>query len=214
MELNKKINHYLDDAFKGVGKSQQLFDLKQELRVNMKERIKDYKDQGMDEEEAFREAKISIGDLAGLVEDMRVYGQQETKKQIYSSMTNRISTGFIVLGAMLILFGAMMTFSMIFMAVEPVAKSGTSIFAVVGSGLLVYGVLARETEKRYVMPKVRAGLYGLTTSVILFAIFVGVTSGLATKQLFVAFSSATIFMVIGIGALITLLLSGRESLRR
>ncbi|MFC0015830.1 MULTISPECIES: permease prefix domain 1-containing protein [Allobacillus] len=214
MNLNRKIDHYLDQVFKDVGKSQQLFDLKQELRVNMQERIKDYKEQGMDETVAFREAKVSIGDLNGLVEDMRVYGQQETRNRIYSSMTNRISTGFIVLGIMLILFGVMMTISMIFMDLEPVAKSGTSIFVVLGSGLLVYGILARETRKRYAMSKVRAGLYGISISVILFAVFVGVTSGLATGQLFIAFSSATIFMVIGIGLIVMLLLSRGETLRK
>ncbi len=214
MNLDKKIDSYLEDVFKDVGPSQQLFDLKQELRVNMKERIRDYKETGMNDDDAFREAKVSIGDLTGLVEDMRKYGQQETKNQIYSSMTNRISSGFIVLGVMLVLFGAMMTLSMFFMAVEPVARSGVSIFIVAGGGILVYGILARETKTRYAMSKVRAGLYALATILILFAIFVGTISGLASKELFVAITSSMFFLIGGVGLLVALLLSRGQSLKK
>lgn len=102
MNLNEEVRKYIDDLFKDVGKSQQLFDLKQELITNMHERIKDYQKQGLSDEEAFREAKVSMGDLSGLVDDMREAGKEEAKGEVYSSMTNRISTGGIVISVMLI----------------------------------------------------------------------------------------------------------------
>ncbi|GEL77586.1 permease prefix domain 1-containing protein [Tenuibacillus multivorans] len=206
MNLTKEVRKYIDDLFSDVGKSQQLFDLKLELVTNMHERIKDYKKQGMSDEEALMEAKASIGDLSGLVEDMREHGQNQAKQEVYSSMTNRISTGGIVISVMLILFGLMMTLSMNFIVPGP-AKSGTSIFIVVGGAILTYSLLARETSKRYAMDRLRAGLYALSTGIILFAIFVGVTSGLATKELFIAFSSSAFFVVVGVGLLVLLVLT-------
>ncbi|WP_175614454.1 permease prefix domain 1-containing protein [Piscibacillus halophilus] len=207
MNLNEQVKKYIDDLFKEVGRSQQLFDLKQELTTNMHERIKDYKNQDMTDEEAFKEAKVSMGDLSGLVEDMREVGRQEAKKEVYDSMTNRISTGGIVIGVMVILFGILMTFSMFFMGIEPVAKSGTSIFIVIGVTVLTYSLLARETKKKYAMNQVRAGLYALAVGLMLFGVFVAITSGLATGELFVAFSAATIFLVFGIGLLVLLMLT-------
>lgn len=65
--IDKKINEYIDKVFEEVGPSQQLFDLKEELVTNMKEKIVDYTSRGLDEEQAFREAVASLGDLSGLV---------------------------------------------------------------------------------------------------------------------------------------------------
>ena len=40
--LDRKVNAYIDNLFAGIGASQQLFDLKEELATNMKERIADF----------------------------------------------------------------------------------------------------------------------------------------------------------------------------
>ncbi len=68
--LDEKIERYLKDLFAGVGQSQQLFDLKEELSTNLKEKIADYQSRGLADEQAFKEAVISMGDLSGLVEDL------------------------------------------------------------------------------------------------------------------------------------------------
>jgi hypothetical protein len=59
--LNKKVAAYLDNLFAGVGGSQQLFDLKEELAINIKEKTADYMSRGMDKDQAFKEAIISMG---------------------------------------------------------------------------------------------------------------------------------------------------------
>jgi hypothetical protein len=63
--LDEKIERYLKDLFAGVGQSQQLFDLKEELSTNLKEKIADYQSRGLADEQAFKEAVISMGDLSG-----------------------------------------------------------------------------------------------------------------------------------------------------
>lgn len=90
--LDKKISAYIDNLFSGVGATQQLFELKEELAINIKEKTADYKARGMDEEKALKEAIISMGDLSGLVDEMRKLGQDTAKQSVYSTMTARIST--------------------------------------------------------------------------------------------------------------------------
>lgn len=72
---------YLDQLFADVGPTQQLFDLKEELTTNIKEKIADLISSGMDEEQAYKEALISLGDLSGLVEEMRRLGQDQAKQK-------------------------------------------------------------------------------------------------------------------------------------
>ncbi|WP_188207529.1 permease prefix domain 1-containing protein [Alkalibacillus aidingensis] len=214
LKNNQKVETYIHDLFSDVGESQQLFDLKQELITNMHERIKDYKAQGMTDEEAFKEAKVSMGDLSGLVDDMREHGRNEASQQVYSSMNNRISIGGIVIGSVLILFGLLMSLSMSFMEVEAVAVPGTGIFAVIGGAIITYSILTRETPKVFAMNRIRAALYAVAVGIILFAIFVSLTSGLATGEVFIAISSFTVFFVVGFGLLLGLLLTTKSSRRK
>lgn len=51
--VNKRVNDYIDNLFAGVGTSQQLFDLKEELAINLREKISDIKSRGLDDEQAF-----------------------------------------------------------------------------------------------------------------------------------------------------------------
>ncbi|WP_027963587.1 permease prefix domain 1-containing protein [Halalkalibacillus halophilus] len=214
MDVNKEVKKYVDDLFKDVGASQQLHDLKQELRTNMEERIKDYQAKGMTEEEAFKEAKVSMGDLSGLVDDMREHGKDEAKQHVYTSMTNRVSIGGIVIGSMLILFGVLMSIGMMFMEIEPVAVPGTGIFAVAGAIVLTYSLLTRETTKLYSMNKVRAGLYSLAVGAMLFALFTGMMAGLATGEMFIAISSFTVIFIGGFGLWIGLILTSKSTRKK
>ncbi|MGB4429399.1 MAG: permease prefix domain 1-containing protein, partial [Thermacetogeniaceae bacterium] len=81
--LNSKVKKYIDHLFSDVEPSQQLFDLKEELTTNLKEKIEDYISRGMDEEQAFKEAVITIGDLSGLVEEMRKYRDSGLQQPVF-----------------------------------------------------------------------------------------------------------------------------------
>ena len=61
--LRQRVENYLNSVLAGGGDSRQLADLKEELTTNLLEKISDYQAQGMEEDEAFREAIISLGDL-------------------------------------------------------------------------------------------------------------------------------------------------------
>ncbi|WP_302104837.1 permease prefix domain 1-containing protein [Polycladomyces zharkentensis] len=205
-----KIKTYIDNLFSGVGESQQLFDLKEELATNMKEKIADYQSRGMDDEQAFKEAVISMGDLSGLVDEMRKVGQDMAKQSVYSTMTARISTAGIVAGVLLVLFGLLTSAMLYFMNLPALEVSGAGIFIVAGGALLTYSTLTRETRKKYGMNKIRAALYALSIGLILFSLFVGITTRFSTGETYTAISSFMVFFLAGFGLFLFLILTGTD----
>lgn len=208
--IDAKIKTYIDNLFSGVGESQQLFDLKEELVTNMKEKIADYQSRGMDDEQAFKEAVISMGDLSGLVDEMRKLGQDMAKQSVYSTMTARISTAGIVAGVLLVLFGILTSAILYFMNLPALEVSGAGIFIVAGGALLTYSTLTRETRKKYGMNKIRAALYALSVGLILFSLFVGITARFSTGETYTAISSFMVFFLAGIGLFLFLILTGTD----
>ncbi|SDJ02889.1 hypothetical protein SAMN05216352_11937 [Alteribacillus bidgolensis] len=186
------------------------FELKEELFTNIKEKISDYKLQGMEEEEAYKEAVISMGDLSGLVDDMRRIGQDKAKSSVYTTMTARIATAGIIAGVLLILFGLLTSAMLYFMNLPGVSVTGPAVFIVAGGALLTYSVLTKETAKRYVMNKIRASLYSLAIGLILFGIYTAMAAGTATGELFIAIGAFMFFFLSGTGLYLGLLFTGRN----
>lgn len=210
ISTNRKVANYIDNLFSNVGASQHLFDLKEELATNLKERIADIKSRGTDDEQAFKEAVISMGDLTGLVEDMRRVGQDTAKQGVYSAMTTRISAVGIVAGVLLILFGIFTVTMLYFMKMEAVPVAGSSIFIVAGGAILTYSLLTRETRHKYAMNRIRAAFYALAIGLILFSIFTSFTTRFATGEIFIAIGSLMVFSLPGIGLFLLLILTGTD----
>ncbi|KUO49063.1 MAG: hypothetical protein APF76_10580 [Desulfitibacter sp. BRH_c19] len=206
--IDSKVKKYINNLFFEVGASQQLFDLKEELTTNMKEKIGDYKSRGMEDEQAFKEAVISMGDLSGLVDDMRKLGQDTAKQSVYSSMTARISTAGIIAGVLLALFGIFTVSMLYFMSEDAVAVTGSGIFIVAGGVLITYSLLTRETHNKYAMNKIRAASYALSIGLLFFSIFTAVITRFATGEMYVAIASLMVFFLIGIGLFLFLILTG------
>jgi len=208
--LDNKITAYFDNLFSGVGGSQQLFELKEELTTNMKEKIADYKARGMNDDQAFKEAIVSMGDLSGLVDDMRKLGQDVARQNVYSSMAARISAGFIVVGVLSALFGIFVIAMTYYMEMQGVEVAGSGIFVVAGSMLFTYGLLTRETSRKYAMNKIRAALYGLSVGLILFGLFCAVITHFAVGETYVSIASLMFFFLGGVGLFLILALTGSD----
>ncbi|WP_347488465.1 permease prefix domain 1-containing protein [Desulfoscipio sp. XC116] len=205
--LDKKVTAYIDNLFSGLGPSQQLFDLKEELAINIKEKTADFKARGIDDEQAFKEAVISMGDLSGLVDDMRKLGQDTARQSVYSTMTARISTAGIVAGVLLGLFGMFTIAMLYFMNLDAESATGSGIFIVAGGTLLTYSILTRETRKKYAMNKIRAVLYALSIGLVLFSIFTAIVSRFATGEIYIAIGSLMVFSLAGVGLFLLLMLT-------
>lgn len=173
----------------------------------LKKKIADLISRGMDEEQAYKEAIISMGDLSGLVDDMRKLGQDTAKQNVYTTMTARISTAGIIAGSLLILFGIFTALMLYFMSEDNMSILGNGVFVIAGGVLLTYSLLTRETRKKYAMNKIRAGLYALSVGVILFSFFTSVASWFATSEMYISIASLMVFFLAGLGLLLYLLLT-------
>ncbi len=214
--MNKKITAYIENLFAGVGASQQLMDLKEELATNLKEKIADIKSRGLDDEQAFKEAVISMGDLSSLVDDMRAVKQippahsGSAQPSANSRLMTQISIGGIVIGVLLILFGLYTATMLYFMKMDAVPIVGSTVFVVAGGAILTYSVLTRETRIKYGMGVIRALLYAVAVGLILFSIFTAFTTRYATGEMFIAVASLMVFSMAGIGLFLLLLLTGKD----
>lgn len=113
----------------------------------------------MDEHQAFQEAVISMGDLSGLVEDMRRLGQEAAVNQTVStSKVMHISTAGIITGVLLTLFGIFTVAILYLMGIPRDGALGQGILVVAGVALTTFGILTRETNNKYGMNMVRAAL--------------------------------------------------------
>jgi hypothetical protein len=146
-----------------------------------------------------------------LAEALRLVGGQDAAKQnVYSSMTSRLSTAGIVAGVLLMLFGILTVSMLYFMELEAQAVTGSGIFVVAGGALFTYSLLTRETTQKYAMNKIRAALYALSIGLVLFSVFVSVTTYFATGEMFIAIGSLMFFLMGGIGLFLVLILTGTD----
>jgi FtsH-binding integral membrane protein len=138
---------------------------------------------------------------------MRKLGQDQAGQLDTSSITARISTGGIVAGTLLTLFGIFTVLMLYYMRLDAISVSGAGIFIVAGGVLLTFSVLIRETRQKYGMNKIRAALYALSIGLILFSIFSGITSRFATGEIYIALGSVMVFFLAGIGLFLLLVLT-------
>ena len=212
--VEKELQQFLDRQFAGVQETQQLFEIKEELRVNLRERISDMMKQGKTEKEAFKEAVISMGDLSGLVEEMRAYGQDKVKQSINTTSAARLSAVGVISGVLILLFGILTSLMVYFMGKdELMSLSIACMFTIIGVGFITYGTLTRESAKRYAMNKVRALLYVSAIGSIVFALFVTGIAYFATEELFIAIATSMIFLLTGVGMLMILLFTGKSRVK-
>lgn len=215
-QLDQKIQEYLDHQFASVRETQQLFQLKEELFMNLKERVSDLMKRGSSEEDAFKEAVISMGDLSGLVEDMRVYGQDTARQSVDSKAANRLSTAGIIAGALFLLTGGFLSSIVYFVTGFQILGSLAIawVCTTVGVVLLTYSLLTRETAQRYAMAKVRALLYALGYGSIVSALFLSAITYSATGEMFIGIATMMLWFVIGFGLVLSLALTGKSRLKK
>ncbi|MFD1394786.1 hypothetical protein ACFQ40_03255 [Kroppenstedtia eburnea] len=60
------------------------------------------------------------------------------------------------------------------------------------------------------MNKIRAALYAVSAGVILFALFSGIITNLATVELYTGISASMVFSLVGVGLFLGLLLTGTD----
>src|SRR4026208_1704274 len=80
--MNEKLARYLDGVFAQYEDGQALRELKEELKINLQERWDDLKQQGHDDETAYRMTIDSIGDLSETIQSIAGKAKELKSMQI------------------------------------------------------------------------------------------------------------------------------------
>ncbi|MDZ4417315.1 permease prefix domain 1-containing protein [Bacillus cereus] len=213
-KLDKRIEEYIDKQFMNVKETQQLFDMKVELFINLKERILDMIKEGYTEEDAFKKGVISIGDLSDLVEEMQLYGRDKMNQSIDSKEAQNISTKGMFGGILLFLFGIFTSSIVYYLFGSRLFLITFFLFTVPAVLLTIYRLLIKETSKRYAMNKARARRYILGIGIFLYGSCISIIVYLL--PLIINLVAVVFFMIItliSLFILLPLLFNGRSRLK-
>ena len=78
--MNEKLDKYVDGVFSQYEDGTAIRELKEELRTNLQERWKDLKEQGYDDETAYKMTIDSIGDISEAIQT--IAGKTKELKQM------------------------------------------------------------------------------------------------------------------------------------
>lgn len=211
-QLDIKVQSYLGKLFEQAGTNRQLADLREEMAANLTEKVSDYRTRGMDEDQAFREAIVSMGDMGKLIDEVRQSSLTETSASAVPSFSRWPAAG-IITGVLLALFGIFVSI-IVFMNNEPDANAaGPGIMVVGGCALITYSWLLRKPTGPYSkrMKHLRASLYALSVASLLFGGYLAMILRVGTGDFRTAVGPLMVTSLAGAGLLLTLLFTRRGS---
>lgn len=177
------IQKYVDDLFQGYESTPELEDFKEEIIMNLKDRVQDLEKEGKSEKEAFAEAVTELGDITAIADDLSREKRKEIIGKMYIDTTPKLSASYAIgytLSAGVLLFGIITALITYFSAGNNlfIAISSFLPFVVPTGAALTYLGLTTETKAKYPMNWKRALIYAIAVGIILF----GIT--LSTSQYF------------------------------
>ncbi|GAA0319398.1 permease prefix domain 1-containing protein [Oceanobacillus oncorhynchi subsp. oncorhynchi] len=169
------IKKYVDDLFQGYGPTPELEDFKEEIVMNLKDRVQDLEKEGKSSDEAFAEAVAELGDITAIADDLSREKRKEIIGKMYIDTKPKLSAGYAIgyiLSVGVLLFG-IITAMITYFSTENhlfIAISSFLPFVVPAGAALTYLGLTTETAAKYPMNWKRALIYALAVGVILFGI--------------------------------------------
>ena len=167
--MENRIKKYVDELFEGIYINRQLQDMKEEIRVNLLEKVNDYINAGDSETVAFEKAVANLGDMNELLDGLKKASEEKMEANLYdkpvlpkSHISGYISgsalflLGFFAAGFILLQDNDWFTAGVVF-----------SVFFVLSSGVFTYFGLTQETHEMFPMERKRAFAYSGATVVML-----------------------------------------------
>ena len=195
--MKARVKKYVDNIFSDIHDTKQLQELKEEVSANLLEKVNDYIENGNNEDDAFKKAISSIGDMSELVENLKKASYIKTQENNFETpaLDKKHVIGYVIASAIL-LFGIMST-GITYLATDNlVATTGSlMVFTIISIGLFVYLGLTQETKHDYGMNNKRALTYTLATVVLLFGLFVSAIEYFEGLELYAVLSSFMVFII-------------------
>jgi cytochrome c oxidase subunit IV len=155
---------YVDRLFADYNDTQELRDFKEEIAVNLSERVKEFVSKGLTEDAAFEKAAAELGDITVIADTAAKQKRTETIGQMYMkakvTITKRTAAGLTVATAFL-LFAAGVGLVNFFGKSNETPYYLAAALLSVAAGLYTYFGLSQETAAHYAVKKGRAVTYGV-----------------------------------------------------
>ncbi len=155
---------YVDRLFADYEDTPDIRDFKEEIVVNMHERIKEFTRKGMSEDEAFEKAAAELGDITTIADNAAKQKRTETIGQMYMKakvpLTKRTAAGLTVATAFLLLAVGMALVNFFGRSNDSQYYIAVALLSV-ACGFYVYFGLSQETAAHYAMKNGRALTYGV-----------------------------------------------------
>jgi len=171
--MKGKIKEYVDSLFSDIYETKQLKELKEEVSVNLMEKINDYTANGESKESAFEKAKEELGDMSELIESLKKVSSEKKEDNGMNNLglDRKHILGYLTASTIL-LFG-LMTSGILYLQNKDIERTAIALmpFFIISVALYVYFGLTQETPQDYGMSSKRAIAYSLATALILLGIF-------------------------------------------
>lgn len=159
---------YVDRLFAGYEDTPELLDFKEEITVNLKERIKELQSKGLGPDAAFEKAVAELGDITKIADEISRRKRNEVISRMYfrtmPALDNVHVIGYVV-AAGVFLFGVVTSLSIYFSSRDAfLAIASLMPFVTPSVGAFVFLLLTQETRRNMPMRWIRALLYGLSVS--------------------------------------------------
>ncbi|MCL2519172.1 MAG: permease prefix domain 1-containing protein [Oscillospiraceae bacterium] len=172
--MNMKEKIFVDRLFAEYENTQEIIDFKEEITINLQERIKEFMSKGMNEDEAFEKTTAELGDITQIADNIGKQKKHEAISQMYMATRPPIkkwqAAWFSICGG-LSLFALVISTLMFFFYKPSYLFLIPLLILPFTGGIFTYLGLTVETRSNYPMAKKRASIYGVGAFIILIDIW-------------------------------------------
>ncbi|MBI9048142.1 MAG: hypothetical protein JEZ00_01875 [Anaerolineaceae bacterium] len=168
--MENRIKNYVDELFEGIYITGPLKEMKEEICVNLLEKINDYITSGESENSAYEKAIANLGDMDELLNGLKKASEVKMEAGLYEvkPLAKSHIAGYIIGSALFILGLLVAGFFMLQNEDWLTAGKVFSVFFILSSGVFTYFGLTQENQETYPMSTKRALAYsGATVFVII-----------------------------------------------
>ncbi|MDR2607358.1 MAG: permease prefix domain 1-containing protein [Treponema sp.] len=215
---------YVDSLFSGYEENAELKDFKEELLSNLDEKIANFMQKNMNEEEAYQKAVSQLGDISALADELALKKRREVFEEAYMDIKTYMNTPRVLL---YVACGLLAAFGIVIAGVVYFAERMNSqdigsyinlsgvfgvllVFITISVAGFTFLGLTQESAALYPMKKKRALLYTLAAALISFGILLFPLTLVSTGGLMEAISVLIPFALPGTALLAFLVLREQD----
>lgn len=211
-----KIQVYIDRLFDGYENTPKIQDFKEEIAINLQERVAALEEKGLSPDEAFQKGVAELGDITGVAEQISKQKRNEVIGKMYFGSKPPISKahafGYVVAGGAIILSFLMSIIT--YISTGEISSEITThllTFFSLPIAVLVFLGLTQETTRNFPMVWTRALLYAIAIAFIFLGIGASARLYFTTgKEIQVILNSFLAFTIPGVLLLAYLLLTEKN----